>query len=287
MRAVVFGAALWAALGACAVAAPVRVVTTMSTLASLVEDVGGARVSVSNLVPVGASPETYQPTPRDVALLRAADLAVENGAGIETWFARTLASAQRPGLETLVCSAGLRVDGGNPHLWMDPGYAARYESAIRDALIRVDPAGRTEYERRAAAAAARLRSLSLWIERRIAAIPPRARAMIVFHDAWHYYARRFGLRVVGAIEVAPGREPAPREIAELIAQARANHVRAVFAEPEYNPKLAKMLADGAGITLVTDLYDDSLGTDPRVRDYASMLRYDTDTIVHALREPLR
>jgi ABC-type Zn uptake system ZnuABC Zn-binding protein ZnuA len=71
-------------------------------------------------------------------------------------------------------------------------------------------------------------------------------------------------------------------VSNLIALARAQHVRAVFAEPEYSPKLIQTLAESAGITTVENLYDDSIGQDPRIHDYESMLRYDTATIAKAL-----
>ena len=106
--------------------------------------------------------------------------------------------------------------------------------------------------------------------------------MIVFHNAWQYYDDRFGLRTIGVLELSPGQEPNPQYIARLVTLARSQHVRAVFAEPEYSPKLVHALADSAGIATVENLYDDSGGSDPRVSDYSSMLRYDTRTIVAAL-----
>jgi zinc transport system substrate-binding protein len=106
--------------------------------------------------------------------------------------------------------------------------------------------------------------------------------MIVFHNAWQYYDDRFGLRTLGVIEPSPGQEPNPAYVASLVGLARRHHVRAVFAEPEYSPKLVQTLAQSAGIATVEDLYDDSIGTDPRVYDYDSMLRYDTSVIAKAL-----
>jgi zinc transport system substrate-binding protein len=106
--------------------------------------------------------------------------------------------------------------------------------------------------------------------------------MIVFHNAWQYYDDRFGLRTIGVLELSPGQEPNPQYISQLITLAKANHVRAVFAEPEYSPKLVDALAESAGISTVENLYDDSLGMNPRVGTYEDMLRYDTATIVHAL-----
>jgi ABC-type Zn uptake system ZnuABC Zn-binding protein ZnuA len=125
--------------------------------------------------------------------------------------------------------------------------------------------------------------LSAHIRRAIATIPPANRNMIVFHNAWLYYNRRFGLRTLGAIEEIPGSEPSAEHLAQVVDAARAAHVRAIFAEPEYNPKLVNTVAESAGIPTVAVLYDDSVGTSPQTRDYVSMLETDTATIVHALR----
>jgi len=107
--------------------------------------------------------------------------------------------------------------------------------------------------------------------------------MIVFHNAFEYYNRRFGLRTVGVVEASPGQEPSPALIARIVTLARASGVRAVFAEPEYSPNLVEALAQSAHIATVEDLYDDSVGAAPAVSDYIGMIDYDTATIVKALR----
>ncbi len=259
------------------------VVTTFSTLGSLIEMVGGTRLDVVNLVPVGSSPEDYQPTPQDVSRLRSARLLIENGAGIETWISRLIEGARNPQLQILVCTDGLPVHNGNPHLWMDPVLARAYVRKIESALERFDPAGRAIYRGNLQRATAQLATLDRSVRGKIATIPAANRTMIVFHDAWHYYNDRYGIRTVGAIELSPGQEPTPRYLAQLIALAKQFRVRAIFAEPEYSPKLAQMLAENSGIQTVTDLYDDSLGNDSRVRDYVSLISYDTDVIVRALK----
>jgi manganese/iron transport system substrate-binding protein len=262
---------------------PVTVVATFSTLGSLVKAVAGPGVRVTVLVPVGASPEDYQPTPADIRRLHEADLLVENGGGIESWLDRTVENAKNPHMQTVVLSAGLPMKDGNPHLWMDPVLAQSYVSKLAAALSSVDPAGRQGYEARARAFNVQLDALRREIAQQIATIPPDHRTMIVFHNAWQYYNDRFGLRTIGVIELSPGQEPSPKYIADLILLARRSNVRAVFAEPEYSPKLVQALAQGAGIATVENLYDDSLSTSPEVHDYPSMLRYDTQTIVRALR----
>jgi ABC-type Zn uptake system ZnuABC Zn-binding protein ZnuA len=264
-------------------ASKLNVVTTFSTLNSFVEGVGGDRVAVQNLVPVGASPEEYQPTPQDIATLSRAQLVVENGAGIEAWLQHTIANASNPNMRLVVLSDGLAKIDHNPHLWMDPVLAQAYVAKILDALVQTDPAHKAEYERNAKAYSAQIASLQRWIRTQIATIPPRQRAMIVFHNAWDYYNRRFGIHTVGVIELSPGQDPNPAYIGHLVDLSRQYRVRAVFSEPEYSPKLAQTLAKSADIQIVSNLYDDSIGNDPRVHDYVSMLRYDTGVIVGALK----
>lgn len=247
------------------------------------QGVGGDRVSVQNLVPVGASPETYQPTPNDIATVSRAQMIVENGLGIEAWLGKTLDNAGNASAARVTLSDGLPHIGNNPHLWMDPVNARTYVDKIRVALSALDPQGAKMYARNAAAYDAKLDTLQRWITGQVATLPPSHRAMIIFHNAFDYYNRRFGIQTIGVIEPSPGQDPNPAYVASLVRTAREHDVRAVFAEPEYSPKLAQTLAKSAGIRIVSDLYDDSIGTDPRVSDYLSMLRYDTTTIVHALK----
>ena len=130
---------------------------------------------------------------------------------------------------------------------------------------------------------ARLDALTNAIRAQIARIPPSQRYMIVFHNAWQYYNDRFGITTLGFVERNPGQEPNPQQIAQLVDLAKQHGVHAVFSEPEYSPKILNAIAQGAGIRVVENLYDDSIGTDPRVADYIAMLEYDTDMIVKALK----
>lgn len=261
----------------------INVVTTFSTLNSFVEGVGGSHVTVTNLVPVGASPEEYQPTPQDIATLGNAQVLVENGAGIEAWLQHTLQNADNPHLVRVVCTDGLPVLLGNPHLWMNPDYAKHYVEKIRAALAQVDPKHAADYAANARAYDRQLDTLAASIQKQIDTIPVSQRKMIVFHNAWQYYNDRFGIQTLGVIETAPGQEPNPQQLGDLIDEAKAAHLRAVFSEPEYSPKLVQSIARSANVAIVQNLYDDSIGTDPRVHDYISMLQYDTNVIVQALR----
>jgi manganese/iron transport system substrate-binding protein len=260
-----------------------QVVTTLTTLAALVQPIAGPDAAVTSLVPVGASPEEYQPSPADIVKLHNADILIENGAGLETWLARTIANAKNPTLRVVVCTDGLPIRDKNPHLWMDPLLARLYVAKIAAALERADPTHSMSYAQRARTYDKAIVALAVRTSRKIQTIPAAQRTMIVYHNAWEYYARRFGLRLLGVLEVSPGRDPSPSEVAHLVDLAKRYHARAIFTEPEYSPKLAQALAHSAGIKIVADLYDDSVGTDPRVATYIGMIDYDTDTIVNALK----
>jgi manganese/iron transport system substrate-binding protein len=262
---------------------PISVVTTISTFNSLVQGVGGDLVHVQSIVPVGASPEDYEPTPQDAVTLSQTKILVENGAGLESWLAPMLKNVPSTGLRVVVGADGLAVKNDNPHLWMDPENAKVYVAKIRDALIAVDPPHAAQYRANARAYQTKLEALNAWIGHQIQTIPPNQRYMIVFHNAWQYYNDRYGLTTLGFIEANPGQDPNPQQVAHLVDLARSHHVRAIFSEPEYSKKLVDQIASGAGVHVVTDLYDDSIGTNPRVGDYISMLTYDTNVIVGALK----
>jgi ABC-type Zn uptake system ZnuABC Zn-binding protein ZnuA len=258
-----------------------QVLATTTLIASLAAEVGRGRATVTSLLPVGASPETYQPAPADIVRVHQAALIVENGAGLESWLAPMLGAGSRARI--VDCSAGLTVVDANPHLWLDPDNARYYVRAMRDAMIAADPGGASVYRANAAQLDEKLAALTLRIRHTIDTIPPANRSMIVFHNAWLYYNARFGLRTLGSIQEVPGSEPSAAHLAQLIDAARAAHVRAIFAEPEYSPKLVNAVARSAGIPHVAVLYDDSVGTSPQTRDYITMLETDTDTIAGALR----
>jgi zinc/manganese transport system substrate-binding protein len=261
-----------------------KVVVTFSTLGAIVKDVGGDHIDLTSLVPVGAAPETYEPTPADLVALSHADVIFENGSGLETWMDKLLRSAGGDKRPVTLSGSTDPAHAQNPHLWLDPHWATVYAGKIASELEQVDPAHAAGYRANFDRTRAKYDALDRWIAREVAAVPPGQRVMICFHDAWFYFDKRYGIRDVGAIEPSPGQEPSAGAFAKLIADAKANHVHAVFAEPQFSPKLAKQLAEGAGITTVTDLYDDTLGETPALATYEGMMRFDVTRIVEALKQ---
>lgn len=266
------------------------VVTTSSVFADMIENVGGDRVAVSALVPHSADVHTFQPSPADVRAVAGARLLVMNGLGLDDWLRDTIVNASAagtplvelgPGLTDVQLLPGEEPGTQNPHLWMSVPYAEGYVGEIEDALVRADPEGAAAYHQAADAYRARLDTLDQQVRSKIGAIPAADRRIVTFHDAFPYFAREYGLEIVGVAVEAPGQDPSAAEIAALIEAIKAAHVKAIFSEDQFPTQIVDQLAASTGAKVVADLYDDSLG-DPPVTSYEALITWDVDQLVRAL-----
>ena len=270
--------------------APLIVVTTSSVFADLVRNVGGERVMVTSLVPKGADVHTYQATPNDMRAAAHANLFVMNGLGLDDWLVGTITAAgsgapilrlgeNLPGVALL---PGESPGTQNPHLWMDVAAAELYAARISEALQQADPAGAAAIAASAAAYQARLAALDVWVRDQIATVPAQRRKLVLFHPALPYFARAYGLTVVGVAVNAPGQDPSAGEIAALVDAIRVSGATAIFAESQFPTALVDQIARETGAKVVATIFDDSLGTDP-VTSYEAMIRWDVEQIVSALK----
>jgi ABC-type Zn uptake system ZnuABC Zn-binding protein ZnuA len=265
-----------------------RVVTTTTVFADIVRAVGGRRTNVESIVPAGVGPEDYEPKPNDARSLADAQLIVSNGVGLDDFLGRLLSSTGAGGASRLVLGEGLPtidVDGEpNPHFWLDPSMVVSgYLPKIVSALSAAAPADKATFEANAATYAAQVTALDAELKAQVETIPAANRKLVTFHDAFPYFARHFGFELVGVVVANVGQEPTASELAALVEKVKATGVKAVFSEAQFNPKLAKTLADEAGITrVVTTLYNDALGPAP-ADSYVGMMRWNMQQIVEALR----
>ena len=249
-----------------------RVVTTVAPLRSIVENVGGERTLVIGLVPEGVNSHTYDPPPSAAADIARADLIVLNGLNLELP-ALELAQANRaddapilllgdsalPPEEYVYDFSFPRSEGNpNPHLWTAPHLAAVYAELVRDALIALDPDGAAVYRRNSERFTARLAQLDEAIARATATIPPERRKLLTYHDSFPYFAPRYGLEVIGAVQPSDFSEPSPAEVAALIAQLRETSVPAIFGSEVFPSEVLDTIAREAGVVQVSTLSDDDL-----------------------------
>jgi ABC-type Zn uptake system ZnuABC Zn-binding protein ZnuA len=263
-------------------------VTTMTVLADLIQQVAGEKAEVKSLVPSGGDVHTYQPTPEDIKSVAQAGIVFYNGIHLEEWLDATIRSAGKPDLPIVVLSEGLPViqeagEEPNPHLWMDVANAKTYVERIRDGLSKVDSGNAGYYGDRAKSYLGQLDDLDKWIQAEVETIPKARRKLVTFHDAFPYFAKRYGFALVGVVVSSPGKEPSAREAGALVRTIKRERVPAIFAEDQFSPKLMEVLAKDAGVRVITSLYDDSLSSGPEANTYIAMMKYDATQIVRALK----
>jgi ABC-type Zn uptake system ZnuABC Zn-binding protein ZnuA len=236
------------------------------------------------LVPPGADPHTFQPTPQDVAKIANSDMLIANGAGLEEWLQEMIDNA---GGERLVVEAaqGLPINEarpGDPHFWLDPNYVIHYANQIRDGFIELDPDGEAVYAQNTSDYIARLEELDVWINDQVEVLFPEQRLMVTNHESFGYFADRYGFLIVGTIvpSVSTGSSPSAQQLVALIEEIRATQTGAIFLETGSNPELAQQLAGETGIAVIVDLRTQP---DYPQESYIDMMKYNTQAIVEALR----
>ncbi len=267
----------------------IDVVTTTTVFADLVANVGGDHVNVHAIVPKGGDVHTFDPSPSDAAALSRASLVVMNGLGLDDWlipFMQDTGNADVPILKlgenlTDVDYIASAEGGSNPHLWMDPSYAREYVDGIRLKLNELDPANQALYDANAAAYDTQLASLDDYVRSQFAIIPQENRRLVAYHDAFPYYARAYGIDIVGVVTPAPGQDPSAGQVADLINTIKRTSVRLILAEVQFPDQIVREIAADTGAKVESDLYDDAL-TDT-VATYVQMIRWDTDKIAEGLR----
>lgn len=269
--------------------------------AYLIERVGGDRVRVSILVQPGQSPHTFEPSPSLASALSRSDVCFSIGLPFEDQLLRDVEAANPDllvidsitGLETHgvdstagahahdadsdagthahgVDSTGSHHHETDPHVWLSPRAAVKIAGNVRDGLASVDPEGIQLYDENLARLTAELAALDSEIAATLA--PYRGMSFFVFHPAYGYFAREYGLRQI-AIEV-DGREPGPRDLASVLSEAKDRRVRTLFLQPQHSSPVAETAAReiGAEIEML----------DPLGQDYFAMMKQITQRISEAL-----
>ncbi|HET9767900.1 MAG TPA: zinc ABC transporter substrate-binding protein [Thermoanaerobaculia bacterium] len=257
-----------------------RVVATVPPQAWLVKRLGGDRVEIDVLLPPGASEHTYEPTPQQVARLADARLVVEVGHPALLFERRLLDAmlARRPRPLVVEMTHGLvlpdappaapHTHGSDPHVWLSPKMMRSSAVAVAAALERLDPAGAPFYRANLHATLADMDRLDAELARELGELP--SRRFLVYHPAWGWFARDYGLEQV-AIE-RDGKEPSPRRLVELVEEERRAGTRAVFVQRGEYDRPAQAIAGELGARVVA--------LEPLAEDWPGNLR----RVAAALRE---
>jgi zinc/manganese transport system substrate-binding protein len=245
-----------------------KVVATFSILGDLVQNVGDGRVEVTTLVGPNGDAHVYSPTPADARKLSGAKLVVVNGLGFEGWLNRLIRTSGSKA-PTVVASDGVkprRMAGdqhghshgaSDPHAWQSVANVKIYIANIRDALSKVDAAGRDRYEANAKAYLEKLDALEREMHETVARVPADGRRIITTHDAFGYFSDAYGVAFIAA-GISTESAPSAGELARIIAQVKRQKIPAVFLENVTDPRLMQQIARETGAKIGGTLYSDAL-----------------------------
>jgi zinc/manganese transport system substrate-binding protein len=271
------------------------VVATTTQIGDFARAVGGENVDVHQILQPNTDAHDYEPRPSDVRKTADAKVVLTNGQNLDAWMGDVVKqSGADP--DTVDLSARLpdRVAGEmsgeeasryDPHWFHDPANVERAVIEIRDAFAQADPEHTAAYDANAEAYLAKLRALDARIRGCIDKIPPGDRKLVTDHDAFNYFAKRYGLTVVGAVipSQTTQAQPSAGDLADLSALIRRENVKAVFPEESLPAKTAESIARQTGAASNYHLYGDALGPKgSRGATYLSMEQANADAIVRGL-----
>ncbi|HUQ63571.1 MAG TPA: metal ABC transporter substrate-binding protein [Acidimicrobiales bacterium] len=292
-----------------------RVDTTVAPVTDIVRQVVGDRVELVELIPAGVDSHTFEPSPSTAKALSRADVLFVAGLHLEDSTLEqghanlpepvVIPEAPEDGLGpgargseiiqlgdmTLAPSeyafdATFPRSGGdaNPHLWMDPPYAKRWSEIIRDVMARRDPNNAGYYAINQARFAGAIDQLDTAVATSINTIPAAKRKLLTYHDSFAYFARHYGMEVIGAVQPSDFSEPSPKDVRDLVAQVQATNVPAIFGSEVFPSRVLEEVGRSSGVRYVDKLRDDVLPggpTDPG-HTYVGLIVDNVRTIVSAL-----
>lgn len=286
-----------------------QVVATTTIVGDVVKQVGGEAIELQVLLPVGADPHAFEPTPRDLARIAGARVIFANGAGLERFLDSLLANATA-GAEIVEVSEGIALrrageepghaesqentatpqhghehEGADPHVWTDPNNVIVWTRNIEAALSRLDGENAARYRANAEAYRAQLQALDAWVREQVAQIPEGNRRLVTDHEVLGYFAGRYGFQQAGTI--FPGfstlAEPSAQDLAALENAIRAHHVKAIFVGTTVNPNLARRVAADTGARLVSFHTGSLTAPGGGADNYLDYVRHNVSAIVEALK----
>jgi len=271
---------------------PLVLAATIFPAADIVRRIAGPDARVIQVLPPGASPHTFDLTPGQVRQLQDARLVFKIG-GIDDWIDGITESLPRATMVVLnrdIAMKPIREDGhahgghgaghageNDPHYWLDAANGALMARTVARALAAYDPVNAGRYQANYQRLARELAALHDELRAQLSTL--KNRRLIVFHDGWRYFASAYGLEIAAVFQPAPGREPTPRELQGLYAQARRFGIKAVFSEPQLPAASLQPLLHDLGLRLVVL---DPLGGVAADDSYAALLRRIARAIRRAL-----
>lgn len=274
--------------------ARLQIAVSTPLLADIVRNVAGDEVDVFSVMPENADPHTWEASPSDIVRAAEADSFISVGAHLEPFvesggWRRAIIDGGVPQLILAEHIELIAVDKvidhgdhvhdlreGDPHFWLDPGKVIEALPAIAGHLSTIDPESAQLFDANATAYRTALMELDTELVESFSTIPVERRVLVVFHDAYTYFAARYGFEIIGVVLKNPDAEISPQEIVELQEIIETNGVPVVFAEPQFNTDLLDLFVDENGVVIGELLTDAFAG---RVTTYIELMRFNRDSLV--------
>ncbi len=272
-----------------------KVITTVSPITNIVQNIGGIHVQVTGIVPDGTDSHTFEPLPSDIKTIQAADLIIANGLDLELPTINLAKKVKKP--QTAILQLGNNVlkeedwqydfsfprEQGhpNPHVWLNIELVMGYADIIRDNLIALDPPNKAAYQANAAIYRDKLQKLDQAIFKCIETIPQKNRKLVTYHDSFAYFAPRYGMTVIAAVQPSNFSEPGPQEVIHIIKQINHTGVPAIFGSEVFPSKVMAQIAREAKVKFVDQLSDDELPPAPN-NSFIGMMASNLTIMTEAL-----
>ena len=273
-----------------------RIATTVAPITSIVASVAGDRATIAGIVPEGTNSHTFEPKPSAAALLSDIDVLFVNGLQLEEPTKELAEENLRADAEIVELGTACIDESDwiydfsfpesegkpNPHLWTDPTYARCYAQTVRDHLSERDPENAGYYADNFERFSAMIDELDAVMRVSFATIPRRE--LLTYHDAYAYFAKSYGWKVIGAIQLSDFDDPTPRDMAALIDQVRETNVPAIFGSEVFPSPVLEQIGKESGARYVDVLRDDDLPGAPGDPEHSwvGLMHFDYVTMTEAL-----
>ncbi len=277
----------------------IRVTTTVTMVGDLVRQVGGDRVEVQGLMGPGVDPHLYKATASDVTKLQNADVIFYCGLLLEGKMQDIFSKLARAKKFVYPVTEAIPVESlleppefaghYDPHVWFEvPSWKLCVDTVVKG-LGDFDPANRAYFEERGNEVRRKMDALHEWALKRANELPPEKRILITSHDAFNYFGRAYGFKVVGLQGISTVTETSLADMSKMVEFIRKNNVKAVFVESSVPPNTIKRISEDAGVKIGGELFSDAMGTPGQLENgydlgtYEGMIKHNLDTIVNALK----
>ena len=279
---------------AAGLAAPIKVVTSFSVLGDIVRQIAGDHADVVVLVGPNGDAHSFDPSPADAAKLADAALVVINGLGLDGWIERLAKSADYKG-SIVVASQNIPArrmtedEGGtkkevtDPHAWQDLRNGAIYVRNIEAALEKADPANAAAYKQAADKYASELLALDADVRKQIDSVPKAKRRVITSHDAFGYFGAAYGIEFLAPEGISTETEPSAGDVAKLVDQIRAKHIKVLFIENMTDARLVTIIGNETGAVVGGTLFSDALSPpDGPAPAYIAMFKNNMPKLIEGM-----